>query len=220
MEEKQLDARESLELITRMIRNTRRRLERNAGRPFLVWGYTTVAISLLNYTLNIVGAAPAWSLTWFLIPVLGLLLMRLFPAKKSSEPRTEIDRIVDALWLVCSLSLIPIFILTLFHGLSYRPSLFALITLVMSIGTASTGLIVRSKVYTAAGLLGMAGTAALALWDFALKQLARTQEVDNFMLNNEILIFAAIFAMMMVIPGHIINRQNRREAARHTERIS
>lgn len=38
MEEKQLDARESIELITRMIRNTRQRLERNAGRPFLIWG--------------------------------------------------------------------------------------------------------------------------------------------------------------------------------------
>ena len=33
------------------------------------------------------------------------------------------------------------------------------------------------------------------------------------MLNNEILIFAAIFVVMMVIPGHIINFQNRREEA-------
>lgn len=140
MEEKQLDARESLELITRMIRNTRRRLERNSERPFLVWGYTTVAISLLNYALRITGADPNWSLTWFLIPPLGVLLMRLFPARRSTEPRTEIDRIVNALWLACSLSLIPIFILALFHGHSYRPSLFALITLVMSIGTASMGL--------------------------------------------------------------------------------
>ena len=56
MEEKRLDAQESIELITRMIRNTRRRLERHSGRPYLVWGYTTVVISLLNYTLNVVGA--------------------------------------------------------------------------------------------------------------------------------------------------------------------
>ena len=139
--------------------------------------------------------------------------MRLFPTRKSTEPRTEIDRIVNALWLACSLSLIPIFILALCHGLQYRPSIYALIALVMSIGTTATGFIVRSKVYTVAGLLGMAGTAALALWDFTLKQLARTQEVDCFMLNNEILIFAAIFVVMMVIPGHIINFQNRREEA-------
>lgn len=209
MEKQKLDAQESIELITRMIRNTRQRLERHSGRPFLVWGYTTIAISLLNYTLNIVGAAPEWSLTWFLIPVSGFVLMRLFPEKKGSEPRTEIDRIVNALWIVCTLALIPIFILSLFHGLNYRPSLFALITLVMSIGTVATGRIVRSKIYTVAGLLGMAGTAVIALWDFYLKQLPDPLRIDSHMLNNEILIFAAIFLVMMVIPGHIINYRTR-----------
>lgn len=211
MEEKRLDAQESIELITRMIRNTRRRLERHSGRPYLVWGYTTVVISLLNYTLNVVGAAPEWSLTWFLIPVLGFVLMRLFPEKKSTEPRTEIDRIVNSLWLVCTLSLIPIFILCLFHGWSYRPSLVALITLVMSIGSTATGLIVRSRIYTTAGLLGMVGTAAIALWDYYLNQLPDPQRIDSCMLNNEILIFAVVFLVMMVIPGHIINYQTRHE---------
>ena len=79
MEEKRLDAAESLELIGRMIRNTRQRLESHSGRPYLVWGYTTVGISLLNYALNRAGADPLWSLSWFLIPILGYALMRLFP---------------------------------------------------------------------------------------------------------------------------------------------
>ena len=78
MEEKQLEARESIELISRMIQNTRTRLERNAGRPFLIWGYTTVGISLLNYGFAITGVNSAWSLTWFLIPVIGCLLTWLF----------------------------------------------------------------------------------------------------------------------------------------------
>ena len=211
MEEKKLDAQESIELITRMIRNTRQRLERHSGRPFLIWGYTTVAVSLLNYSLNIAGADPAWSLSWFLIPVLGILLMRLFPEKKSSEPRTEIDRIVNSLWIVCSLALVPIFILCLFHGWNYRPSLFALITLVMAIGTAATGLIVRSKVYTVAGFLAMAGSVLFALHDFRLGRLAQTVGIDAVQLNNEILIFAAIFVVMMIIPGHIINHRSRHQ---------
>ena len=211
MEEKKLDAQESIELITRMIRNTRQRLERHSGRPFLIWGYTTVAVSLLNYSLNIAGADPAWSLSWFLIPVLGILLMRLFPEKKSSEPRTEIDRIVNSLWIVCSLALVPIFLFSFLHGLSYRPSLFALITLVMAIGTAATGLIVRSKVYTVAGFLAMAGSVLFALHDFRLGRLAQTVGIDAARLNNEILIFAAIFVVMMIIPGHIINHRSRHE---------
>lgn len=211
MDEKQLDAQQSLELITRMIRSTRQRLERHSGRPFLIWGYTTVAVSLLNYALNIAGSDPTWSLTWFLIPVIGCLLMRLFPEKKSSEPRTEIDRIIHSLWRVCSLTLIPIFLFSFLHGWSYRPSLFALITLTMSVGTASTGLIVRSKVYTAAGFFGMAGSVLFALYDFRLGQLARTTEIDTTMMNNEILIFALLFVGMMVVPGHIINYRTRHE---------
>ena len=96
MEEKRLDAAESLELIGRMIRNTRQRLESHSGRPYLVWGYTTVGISLLNYALNRAGADPLWSLSWFLIPILGYALMRLFPERRPTDPRTEIDRIVNA----------------------------------------------------------------------------------------------------------------------------
>lgn len=212
-ETKTLDAQESLELITRMIRNTRSRLERHSGRPFLIWGYVTVAVSLLNYALNVAGADPFWSLSWFLIPIVGYLLMRLFPEKKGSEPRTEIDRIVGALWAVCSLALIPIFTLALLHGLSYRPSLFALITLVMAIGTAATGLIVRSKVYAVAGCLGMAGAMLFALYDFLLARLADAgTDVGAALLNNEILIFAALFVVMMVIPGHIINYRTRHQA--------
>lgn len=98
MEERKLDARESMELISRMIQNTRNRLENHAGRPFLVWGYTTVGIALLNYWFNIAGCHPAWCFTWFLIPIIGCLLMRLFPDKKPTEPRTEIDRIVGKVW--------------------------------------------------------------------------------------------------------------------------
>ncbi|WP_300100503.1 hypothetical protein [uncultured Alistipes sp.] len=209
MEEKRLDAAESLELIGRMIRNTRQRLESHSGRPYLVWGYTTVGISLLNYALNRAGADPLWSLSWFLIPILGYALMRLFPERRPTDPHTEIDRIVNALWLVCTLALIPIFLFCIFHGLSYRPSLFALITLTMSIGAAATGLIVRSKIYTTAGFAGMGLSTLFAFYDYYLKRLSETAEIDAAHLNFEILIFAAIFLVMMVIPGHMINYRNR-----------
>ena len=195
MEERKLDTRESMELISRMIQNTRNRLENHAGRPFLVWGYTTVGIALLNYWFNIAGCHPAWCFTWFLIPIIGCLLMRLFPDKKPTEPRTEIDRIVGKVWLVSSLSLIPIFLFSLFHGLSYRHSLFELITLVMATATATTGMIVRSKIYIVATSDGIEITAGL--------------------LNNEILIFAGVFFIMMVVPGHIINYQSHKRCSRN-----
>ena len=42
MEERKLNEKESLELITRMIRNTKHNLEIGDGNIFLFWGYLTV----------------------------------------------------------------------------------------------------------------------------------------------------------------------------------
>ena len=45
MEDRKLEAAESLALIGRMIENTRSRMVRNSGRPLLAWGY---ALSLIH----------------------------------------------------------------------------------------------------------------------------------------------------------------------------
>lgn len=47
MDNKKLNEQESLELITQMIQNTKFKMVKNAGTPFLVWGYMTVVTSLL-----------------------------------------------------------------------------------------------------------------------------------------------------------------------------
>ncbi len=214
LENRELNAAESLALINRMIETTRNRLNRNSGRPFLFWGYTTVIISLMNYLFNIAGWPPSWSLTWFLIPVIGFLLMQLFPAKKVTEPRTEIDRIVGVVWATATLSLIPIFAIVIFHGLSYRHSLFELIVLVMAIATTITGRIVRSKIYIFGGYAGMGLSVLFALYDYWLKRLP-AGTVDASLLCNEILIFAAIFVIMMIIPGHILCYRSNRQAKQH-----
>lgn len=203
------EAAESLALINRMIENTRNRLSRNSGRPFLIWGYTTVAVSLFNYVVNVTGGPVGWSWSWFLIPVVGFLLTRLFPAKKSTEPRTEIDRIVSAVWATASLALIPVFAFVLFHGLSYRASLFGLIALIMAIATTATGRIVRSKIYIVSGYAGLILTLLFPLYDRYLKELPAGR-VDATMLNFEILIFAGVFIIMMIVPGHIFNHRSHR----------
>ena len=129
----------------------------------------------------------------------------------------EIDRIVGKVWLVSSLSLIPIFLFSLFHGLSYRHSLFELITLVMATATATTGMIVRSKIYIVAGLTCMALSVLFPLYDYFLKKIATSDgiEITAGLLNNEILIFAGVFFIMMVVPGHIINYQSHKRCSRN-----
>lgn len=51
MEEKKLSEQESLELISQMIRSTRKNMEVGSGNQFLYWGYFTAALSVLLFLL-------------------------------------------------------------------------------------------------------------------------------------------------------------------------
>lgn len=62
MEEKKISEQESLELITRMINQTKKDLSVGNGDSFLIWGYLSAAISLAVIvmvpqptTLNVLG---------------------------------------------------------------------------------------------------------------------------------------------------------------------
>ncbi len=81
MEERQLNEKDSLELIARMIQNTRQKMEKSHGVPFLVWGYTTIVISLLVwYFLSTTGDYRV-NYLWFLIPLIGAPSHVLFHSK-------------------------------------------------------------------------------------------------------------------------------------------
>lgn len=55
MEDRKLNEKERLELITQMIRNTRRNLDAGGGNMFLLWGYVGVVVTL--------GVLAVWYLT-------------------------------------------------------------------------------------------------------------------------------------------------------------
>ena len=56
MEEKKLSEQESLELISQMIRSTRKNMEVGSGNQFLYWGYFTAAllhgVFLMNHSFS------------------------------------------------------------------------------------------------------------------------------------------------------------------------
>ena len=66
MDNKKLNEQESLELITQMIQNTKFKMVKNAGTPFLVWGYMTVVTSLLIWYLLKETGNYCWQFFWLL----------------------------------------------------------------------------------------------------------------------------------------------------------
>ncbi|OJV90962.1 MAG: hypothetical protein BGO34_21970 [Bacteroidia bacterium 44-10] len=191
MEERQLNEKESLELIARMIQNTQQKLEKGNGMPFLVWGYTTIVVSLLVwYFLSRTGDYRMHYL-WFLIPLVAGPVMFFLIRKYEKGVKTYIDRVVGYVWVVMGVSGFIMSVTAMFFW--NLPILFIII-LLMGSGTAITGLVIRFTPIAIAGFVGIVLSLACLF----------TQGVD------QILVFAAVFLMMMVIPGHILYAKGRK----------
>ena len=188
MENRKLEAAESLELIGRMIENTRSRIVRNSGRPLLAWGYATVLTTLVVWGAVVGFQDPRWNFLWLLLPVLGWLLMWLTRGKRTEgEARTFVDRVIGNVWFVMGLTAMFVSLLTLFTPIRL-PILF-IILLIMGMGTAVTGLIISFTPAVAGG------TAAIVLAPL-------TMLVGNMW---QPLLFIVGFVVMMIVPGHILN---------------
>lgn len=193
MEDKVLTEKESLDLISQMIRNTRSRLEDNSGIPFLIWGYTTVIVAVIVWSLVTTSGNYLWHWLWFAIPVFGGTLW-LSHNKKQLNNRsrviTFVDRAISHVWMVFG---IASFMISIISFLTYIPILF-IVLLTMGMATAITGLIIRFKPIIFSGFIGILFSPLCVI-------------VRD---TSSILIFAAVFVLMMVIPGHMLNYKAKR----------
>ncbi|MDE6795737.1 MAG: hypothetical protein K2J63_10610, partial [Muribaculaceae bacterium] len=63
---------ESIDIISKMVSDTRNSVLKNAYVPFLTWGGTTVVVAMLIYFLRMAYDSSLIYLCWFLIPVIGI----------------------------------------------------------------------------------------------------------------------------------------------------
>lgn len=193
MEEKGLTGKESLELITRMIQETQNNVARYAAYPLLIWGYLTVVISIVVWTVIFKYQYLAIQYLWWLLPLVAFPLTIYFSRKGGKRGVvTYMDRITSQIWC-------------LYGGVGFLLSIFAfirpvdiyfLIPLLMGMGVALSGCVIKYRPMVAAGCVGIALSFLLLF----------IHDVDR------LLIFAAIFVVMMIIPGHLLNRKMKKEA--------
>lgn len=199
METKQLNEKESLDLISRMIQNTQNNLENRGWRSMLVGGYTTIGISLLVYFLLIYTQNPHYNFLWLgILPIISLFSLQ----EKKKHPKrvtTYIDRVVGQVWLVLGITAC---IVSCVAFIKLIPILF-IIALLINIGIAITGLIVKFKAFAIGGFIGI-GLAFSLLFIVDL---------------NSILVFSAIFTFCMVIPGHILYYTEKKNRQKQTDHV-
>lgn len=198
MEDKELNEKESLELIARMIRNTRRNLDTGSGNSFLMWGYAGVLVTLMVWAGVMFTGNPIWMWGFWGIPVLGYLLMFLLLRKRQKPVKFYLDKILERVWrvfgMVCMMG-----VLAATDAGRYE-TILPLCAIFFSLGSIVTGCIIRYTTFFIFPLFGL-------LW--GLKNLLYTWgEAPSL---SSLLWFVGVLAFSLIIPGHILNYKARKE---------
>lgn len=199
MENKQLTEKESLELISTMIKSSQQRMIDGAGKPFLIWGYLLVAVSLTILLLVRTTGNWAWTYLWFAPIVIGMPLMYLLTSKSRRSPKvtTFVDKITTLIWSIfgvtCGLVTLVATLSSLF--LNQYIAIFTFIMLLLGGALLLTGIIIKFKPLVFSGIASY----LIAFW-----MLFVTNPLDLF------IIFAVAMVVVMVIPGHILNHKARK----------
>lgn len=189
MEEKNLTQQESLELISRMVKETRNNIEKGGGNIFLLWGYLTLIAALAVYAVILKTGDYRAQWLWFIIPIIGYPAMFFMLKKIKREHRvvTFISKTISKIWIVmgtCAL-LLSLF---MFVNPTAFPILFVM-ALIINSGVALSGLVLEFKPISIAGFLGI-------FLSFSLLIIPGLEQI---------LVFAAFPVIMLIIPGHILN---------------
>lgn len=182
--------KESLDIIAKMMNDTRNNVMRGAVIPLLAWGWTTLVVSLLVWAGLRISENAYWNFAWFLIPLIGMPVLRwLKPAGR--EVSTAISNSLVVIWKMLTV-LIVVFSITSFF-IWYN--VLALVLLILAIGSFITGELIRYTFLKYSSVSGFI-LAASMWWVTGLPQ---------------ILIFAISMVTMMIIPAYKIKQELHKE---------
>ena len=204
MEERKMNEAESLQLITSMINDSRARMSRDLGTPFLVWGYTTVVVAIIQALIvaNVDDFMPYLWL-WGAIPLIGWPLM-LWLNRRDSGAVNYIDRCVGAVWT--GIGIASVFI-PFYCG--FGISVFSTVVVLMGVGTYVTAVVIKDKIVKRIGVVAIISPVTFAVAKFAYVRYHTVQDVAYYggLYLTECIIFAVIIFMLLVVPGHILNHK-------------
>lgn len=207
MKEQEINEKQSLGIITEMIARTKDRYIGN-GNIMLLWGYLTVAVSILVWVMLAITHQGAWNFLWFLIWIIGGIATPVMARKeqKNGSVKNYSDRITSQIWTVVGIIAIVASIMCLdfqlIGGVCSWAMMLAFALIVVPFAEITQGIILKERSLTAGGIVGM------VIGIFTLCCIAgRVPLYVNWYLP----MFASAFVAMFVVPGHILNHKAKAE---------
>lgn len=209
MEERQLNEKESLELITQMINSSKKNMEVGQGNIMLFWGYFTTALSIILFLLVSLTHSYIWSWGWMLMFAVWPVIAH---KKKQELPRvvTYTDKVISQVWKVMGGMFIITFITIAVMEFIFARHIDFILMLPLSliycgIGVSITGIIIQERWMTYTPLVAFI---------IAIYMLTRIMIGGNVPLLWY-LYFGLAFVFMMIIPGHIVNHKAKKECLKN-----
>lgn len=201
MDNKTLNAQESIRIIEQTLERSARNLEDHSGKPLVFWGYLSVITSLGVHFLT-PHLGPLAHCLWLLIPVVGYPLSRMLgiSSRSPAGERGFVERFLRILWLVIGLSNSLVGIYLGIIGGQYLGSNTALVVLAYvclscTMAMLITGVALRIKAYQWGAVFGLVYLIASA--------------VGLITTANYCLAFAALFFGQMCLVGHYLMFKNK-----------
>jgi hypothetical protein len=188
MEERKINEAESLELIGMMVKNARTNLRAKINsRILLLWGYATVAVSVLVWALRKWELFPYASLLWLLIPLVCLPVTYCLYAGDKVKVKSWLDVTTGYITVLNVLVCVMVALSAVWTGM---PVLF-IEGVLFGMWITVTGLLIRYRPVVYGGAAGIV---------LSLCLLFVPEEADR------ILLFAFIPVFSVIIPGHLFRK--------------
>lgn len=207
MEDRKLTERESLEVITSMIAQTKKRYIGD-GSILLMWGYLVTIVSILVWIMLAATRQNEWNILWFAIPLVGCIATPIMARKQQARNGVKMlsDSVTSKLWTIAGISELVIMVVCIVIQIIYSTNcwnaMLAYTLIAMPVAEIAQGLLIKEKSLVAGALVGLA-VGIITVCCIA----GRIMLYADWYMPLFILAFVA----MMIIPGHILNRKALRE---------
>ena len=149
MQTEKLSAEKSLELITELIAQARKKFEEN-GFIFMFWG-ALIAIAAIGQFVLLKNEY--YSIHWypyFLMPLGAIFAMFYFSKKEEHSNHNQISRIVSYAWIFLSINML---VLGFLFGRILIENLIPVILILLAVGTIISGVSVKSRLLLFSGII-------------------------------------------------------------------
>ena len=209
MEERTLNEKESLALITQMINSSKKNMEIGQGNIMLIYGYFTTILSIVLFALISLTHDFIWSWGWMLMFVIWPI-MSYRQRQRPPKVVTYTDKVISKVWQVMGWMFIVTFLTIGIVEFSFARHIEFILMLPLSliycgIGVSITGIIIQERWMTYTPLI------AFIIAIYMLTMLMIGEKATTLWY----LYFGLSFVFMMIIPGHIVNNKARKQCLKN-----